>query len=244
MVRLGTYVNKQEAIKVWVRLRHKRAVRLVDAGVAVVGGRISLRLDTFRGILLESLYTQSLEGCKGPSASLDGVSGRNQVRGRVRNVSGRVRVLESFFTRIHRPRCDMDLLTLRDVERLEEGVHVLPAVQLTETTKFSLSDRLESITSTITVDQFLNMGRLDLSAVVDDLACWVNQSLSEVQGGMVNLGEAKRDVAGRCQRCLQVQEILAYIWLSRAARRIRLNSSESIGREFSRYFFSRGSDCW
>lgn len=138
----------------------------------------------------------------------------------------------------------MDLLALRDVEGLQERVHVLPAVELAETTQLCLGNTLEGVASTIAVDKLFDVSRLDLAAVVDDFTGWVDQSLGQVESGVVNLGEAKGDVAVELVLHAYIWTWLTYIWLSRAARRMRRNSSESMGREFSRYFFSIGRDCW
>lgn len=56
------HIDKEEAIEVLVRLSDKGAIRLVDAGVTIVGRRISLRLDALRGSLLKTFLAQPLEG--------------------------------------------------------------------------------------------------------------------------------------------------------------------------------------
>lgn len=89
----------------------------------------------------------------------------------------------------------MDLLAFRDIESLEERVHVLPAVQLAKTTELSLCDGFECVPSTIAVDQFLYMCRLDLATMVDDFAGWIDQSLSQVECCMVDLGKPNGDIA-------------------------------------------------
>jgi hypothetical protein len=45
------------------------------------------------------------------------------------------------------------------------------------------------------------VGGLDLTAVVDDFASGVNQGLGEVKSGVVDLREAKRDIAANCKYC-------------------------------------------
>lgn len=78
------------------------------------------------------------------------------------------------------------------------------------------------------------MSGLDLAAVVDYFASRVDQRLTEVQSGVINLGEPKRNVAWRDQQGYVKVLTDPYILLSRAARRMRLNSSESMASEFSR----------
>lgn len=89
----------------------------------------------------------------------------------------------------------LDLLALGNVHGLEEGVHVLPAVELTKTSNVRLRDRLESVTGAVTVDKLLDVGRLNLAAVVEDLTSRGDQDLSQVEGSVVNLRETHRDVA-------------------------------------------------
>jgi len=90
------------------------------------------------------------------------------------------------------------------------------------------------------------VGGLDFAAVVDDVSGRGDQDLGQVEGCMVDFGESQRDVAKAVGEILSELNgwFPAYIWLSLAARRILLISSESTGSEFSRYFFSSGRDCW
>jgi hypothetical protein len=76
-------VDKEQAVKVLAGLGVQAAVGAVDAGVAVVHGRVRLGLDALGGVLLEALDREALEGRQGPGARLDGVLGGDQVRGRV-----------------------------------------------------------------------------------------------------------------------------------------------------------------
>ena len=105
----------------------------------------------------------------------------------------------------------MNLLTLGNIERLEEGVHVLPAVQLAEAAKFGLSDRLDGVAGTITVNKLLHMGRLDLAAVVDDFTRRINQRLGQVESGVIDLGETKGYVTVDCQLLKLPKRTLTYI---------------------------------
>ena len=176
----------EETLEVLVGVGHEiLAIRSKDPAMSIVNGWV-LQFFTRGGVQLDAVGGDGLPRRKREGPGFDGVSWRDKIRGRIRNVSSRVRVFQRLLARVHRPRRNMDLLALRDIERLEEGVHVLPAVELTEATKFGLSDRLESIAGTITVDELLNMSRLDLSAVVNDLARWIDQGLGKVESGVIN----------------------------------------------------------
>ncbi|KAI6752059.1 hypothetical protein HG531_006755 [Fusarium graminearum] len=128
-----------------------------------------------------------------PGTGLNGILRSDQVRGWVSIVGGWVGVNLALLARVDRPCGDVNLLTSRDVERLEEGVHVLPAVELTNTANLSLTDRHESVASSITVDELLDVSGLDLAAVVDDSTVRTDQNLGQVESGVVNLRESQRD---------------------------------------------------
>jgi hypothetical protein len=66
---------------------------------------------------------------------------------------------------------------------------------LAKAAKLRLSNGLEGVASTIAVDELLDVGGLDLAAVVDDFPGGIDQSLSKVEGGMVDLREAEGDIA-------------------------------------------------
>jgi len=91
----------------------------------------------------------------------------------------------------------VDLLATGDVQGLEERVHVLPAVELTKAANVSVSDRYEGIAGAISVDKLLYVTRLDLAAVVDDIAIRVDHDLGKIASGIVNLRKAERDEAIR-----------------------------------------------
>lgn len=187
-------VDKHETVKVLVGLGDSQAaVGLVDAGVAVVVGGIGLGLDALGGVLLEALDGKALEGGEHPGAGLDGVGRGDELGGGVGVVGGRVGGDLALDAGVDGPSGDVDLLALRDVERLEEGVHVLPAVELANAANLGLRDRHEGVAGAITVDELLNVGGLDLAAVVDDGAGRVDEDLSEIEGGVVELGKAHGD---------------------------------------------------
>lgn len=187
-------VHEQQTIEVLLGLDDQATVRTVDTGVAVVRGGVGLGLDTLGGGLLQALDTEALEGGEGPCAGLVGVRRRDEV-GRGVGVVGRgVRVNLALDAGVDGPGGDVDLLSLAHVQGLEEGVHVFPAVELAQPSELGLGDRLESVAGAITVDELLDVGGLDLATVVDDVSLWVDESLGEVQGGVVDLGESKRDV--------------------------------------------------
>lgn len=187
-------VHEEQAIEVLLGLDDEATVGAVDTGVAVVRGGVCLGLDALGGGLLQALDAEALEGGKGPGAGLVGVRGRDEVRRGVGVVGGGVRVHLALDAGVDRPGGDVDLLSLAHVEGLEEGVHVLPAVELAQPSELGLGDGLEGVAGAIAVDELLDVGGLDLAAVVDDVALWVDEGLGEVQGGVVDLGEAKRDV--------------------------------------------------
>jgi hypothetical protein len=162
--------------------------------VSVVSRGVSLRLYTLRGVLLETLDTEPLERSKSPSTSLNSVGRSDQVGRRVGDVGSRVRVLQCLLTRVHWPSGNVNLFAKRHIERLEERVHVLPAVQLAEAAELGGDDRLESVAGAVTVDELLDMSGLDLAAVVDDLSRGVDESLGEVAGRVVDLRETEGDV--------------------------------------------------
>lgn len=187
-------VNEKQTIKVLLRLDNQASIRSVNASMAVIDGGISLRLDALGGVDLETLNRETLEGSKSPGTSLNSVLGSDEVRSRVGVVGSRIRVNLTLLARVDRPSSNVDLLTSRDVERLEERVHVLPAVQLTDTADVSLADGHEGVARAITVDKLLDMSRLDLATVVDHIAIRTDEDLREVESGVVDLRETERDV--------------------------------------------------
>jgi hypothetical protein len=182
----STHINEKEAIKVLIRLGNEGTIRLVDAGVTVVGRWIGLGLHTLGCSLLETFLAKPLKGSQGPSASFDGVRRGDKIRSWFSDVGGWVGVLECLLAGVHRPRCDVNLLALGDIEGFQEGVHILPAVELSQTSELCLGDTLESVACAIAVDELLDMSRLDFAAVVDDFTGRVDQSLGKVKSGVVN----------------------------------------------------------
>lgn len=187
-------VHEQQAVKVLLGLDDQAAVRAVDTGMAVVRGGVGLGLDALGGGLLEALDAEALEWGEGPGSGLVGVGGRDKVGRGLGVVCRGVWVDLALDAGVDWPGGDVDLLALAHVQGLEEGVHVLPAVELAQPSELRLRDGLEGVAGAITVDELLDVGGLDLAAVVDDVSLWVDEGLGEVQGGMVDLGEAKRDV--------------------------------------------------
>lgn len=187
-------VHEQQTVEVLLGLDDKAAVRAVDAGVSVVWGGVGLGLDARGGGLLQTLDAEALERSESPSASLVGVRWCDEVGGIVGVVGCRVWVDLALEAGVDWPGGDVDLLALADVQGLEEGVHVLPAVELAQPSDLRLRDGLEGVTGAIAVDKLLDVGGLDLAAEVDDVSFRVNERLGKVEGGVVDLGEAKRDV--------------------------------------------------
>ena len=109
------------------------------------------------------------------------------------NVGAGIGVLEGLLARVQRPRGNVDLLAEGGGVRLEEGVHVLPAVEVANTTNLGLHHRLGCIAGAITEDQTLDVSGADLAAVVDDIAGWGDHNLSGVQAGKIELGVSEGD---------------------------------------------------
>jgi hypothetical protein len=187
-------VNKEKTIKVLLRLDDQASIRSVDTSMPIVDRGVSLRLNTLGSVNLETLNGQTLEGCKSPCTSLNGVFGSDEIRSRIGIVGSRIRMNLTLLARVDRPSSNMNLLTSRDIEGLEERVHVLPAVQLAEATDISLADRHEGVARAITVYKLLDVGRLDLATMVDNIAVRSDEDLGEVESGVVNLREAERDI--------------------------------------------------
>lgn len=87
----------------------------------------------------------------------------------------------------------MDLLAERGGVGLEEGVHVLPAVEVANTANLGFHHRLGGVTGAVTEDQTLDVSSADLAAVVDDIAGRADHDLSGVQAGEVELGVSEGD---------------------------------------------------
>lgn len=187
-------VDEQKTVEVLLGLDNEAAVRSVDTGVAVVDRRIGLGLDTLGSVDLQTLDGETLERSKSPCSGLDGVLRSDQVRGRISVVGGRVRVNLALLAGVDRPGGNVNLLSSRDVKALEERVHVLPAVKLTDAANAGLADRLEGVTGAVTVDKLLDVSGLDLASVVNDVAIRGDEDLREVKSGVVDLRETKRDV--------------------------------------------------
>lgn len=187
-------VHEQQTIEVLLGLDDEAAIRAVDTGVSVVRGGVGLGLDARGGGLLQTLDTEALEWSEGPSAGLVGVCWRDEVGSIVGVVGCRVWGDLALEAGVDWPGGDVDLLTLADVQGLEEGVHVLPAVELAQPSDLRLRDGLEGVAGAIAVDELLDVGGLDLASQVDDVSFGVDECLREVQCGVVDLGEAKRDV--------------------------------------------------
>ncbi len=75
----------------------------------------------------------------------------------------------------------MNLLSERGSVCLQEGVHVFPAVEVTDSANLGVNDGLGSVSSPIPKNETLNVSCLDLAAMVDDLAGWRDHDLSRVQ---------------------------------------------------------------
>jgi len=136
--------------------------------MTVVSTRISLRFHTLRSRLLESLHTQPLERSKSPRPRLNRIRRRNKITRRIRHIRRRIGILERLLARVDGPGGDVDLLAFGHVERFEEGVHVFPAVELTQATEFGGGYGFEGVACAVAVDELLDVCGLDFAAVVDD----------------------------------------------------------------------------
>ena len=93
----------------------------------------------------------------------------------------------------------MDLLATGNVQGLEEGVHVLPAVELAETADIGICNGHEGITCAIVVDKLLDVARLDLASVVNNVSSRRYHYLCNEIGREIDLRESHGKVAKACQ---------------------------------------------
>lgn len=87
----------------------------------------------------------------------------------------------------------MDLLSERGGVRLEEGVHVFPAVEVADAADLGLHDGLGGVAGAVTEDEALNVSSTDLTAVVDNITGRADHDLGGVQAGEVKLGVSEGD---------------------------------------------------
>jgi len=160
------------------------------------------------GIFAYAFLGEALEGRQDVSAGFDCVGGGNDVGVGVGGVGVGVQGGTGRFVWVDGPGGDVDLgwrmslcaymlcliqraktylFTLATSIRLQEGVHVLPAVVVADSANVCLGDWLEGVTSSIAKDKLLHVGGLDLAAVVEDVAVGTDENLGEVQGGDVDL---------------------------------------------------------
>ena len=78
--------------------------------------------------------------------------------------------------------------------RVQKGIHVLPAVQLSNPSNVSINNRLEGVPSPIAEDELFDMRWLDLLSVIEYVPRWSNKDLSEMQSCHVNLAVTQGDV--------------------------------------------------
>lgn len=76
----------------------------------------------------------------------------------------------------------------------EQVAHVFPAVQMTKSTNLRLNHTSKGITGALAENKSLNVGRLNLAAVVDNITMRVDDDLGHVEAVAVNLGIAQGDV--------------------------------------------------
>lgn len=103
-----------------------------------------------------------------------------------------VRVLEGLLSGVQRPSSDVNLLTERGGISLQERVHVLPTVQVSNAADLGLHHGLGSVASAVSENKALDVGGLDLAAVVDDIASWCDHNLGGIQTGEIKLRVSKR----------------------------------------------------
>lgn len=87
----------------------------------------------------------------------------------------------------------MNLLAKRDGVCLQERVHVLPAVQLSNPANLCIDDHRRSIAGPIAKHKTLNMRSPDLTTMVDELARWVDHDLRSVQAVEIDFRVSQRD---------------------------------------------------
>ena len=164
---IEVYVDVDKAFEVFCGLGDQAlTVGAVDASVAVVHGVVFGGLTRW-GLQSNTGGRNCLEGCERERASLDGVSGSDDVGVGVADVSVRVGVFGGRSVRVQRPCGDVDLLALGDGVRLEEGVHVFPAVEVADAANLGIHHHVGGVAGAVTEDETLDVGGADLAAVVD-----------------------------------------------------------------------------
>jgi hypothetical protein len=96
---------------------------------------------------------------------------------------------------------DMNLFAERNGVTLQEWVHVLPAVQLTNAANLRVDDHGSGIPRAIAEDETLHVSRTDLAAVVDDGAPRVDEDLRDVQAVEIQLRVSERHEDGVLLGC-------------------------------------------
>lgn len=87
----------------------------------------------------------------------------------------------------------MNLLAKRRSICLEKRIHILPAIELPDAANLRLDDRLRRVASPVAKDEALDMRRLDLAAVIEDIARRGDQHLRDVQTRQIDLRVAQGD---------------------------------------------------
>lgn len=72
--------------------------------------------------------------------------------------------------------------------------YVFPAVEVAKIANLSLDNANQRVTGSLTEDKLLDVGGLNLAAVVDDLTTGVDDNLSNVKAVALNLRVAQRDI--------------------------------------------------
>lgn len=189
-------VDVDEAFEVLCGLGDQTlTVWAIDASVAVVHGVVLGGL-AWRSLESNTCRRDGLEGCESERASLDGVSRSDDIGVGIADIGVRVRILECGGVRVQRPCGNVDLLALRNGVCLEEGVHVLPAVEVANSANLGVHDHVGGVTSTVAEDETLNVCGADLAAVVDDVAGRVDHDLGGVETVQIHFAVSQRNKDG------------------------------------------------
>lgn len=74
------------------------------------------------------------------------------------------------------------------------ATHIFPAVKVAQVANFSLNNAIQGIAGTLAKNELLNVCRLNLAAVVNNIAIGINDDLSNVKAVALNLRVAQGDI--------------------------------------------------
>ena len=93
----------------------------------------------------------------------------------------------------YEPCSDVDLFSQADRVRFEERIHILPAIQLSDSSDLCIDDHARRIPRSVPEDQALDVSSSDLAAMVDYIPSRINQNLTGIQRVQINLRIPQRN---------------------------------------------------